>query len=121
MLIALEIIPDGKYIKDNGFDMFNKEGVKYKLSSDRYGKATPDKVEYIGNCYTFYNSNRNQLSHWDAPMTPLDTTKLLDVNGAHDLIIRNYICEYLKSDEEVLVYSGLTTSQQRSIIKGCVI
>ena len=36
-------------------------------------------------------------------------------------VIRNYICEYLKSDEELLMYSGLTTMQQKLILKGCTI
>lgn len=88
ILIKLDIIPDWKYIKDNGFNMFEKAGSKFKLLSGRYGKATPEEVKYIGNCYTFYNFNRNVLSHWDDPTAPLDTTKLLDVDKAHDLIKR---------------------------------
>ena len=88
LLLKYEIIPNNQYIKINGFDMFDKNGAKYKLTANRYGKATPETVKYIGDCYTFYHSNRHQLSHWDDPMAPLDTTKLLDVNKAHDLIKR---------------------------------
>ena len=88
ILLNLEIIPDWKYIKVNGYDMFEKVGAKYRLCSDRYGKATTEQVKYIGNCYTFFNSNRNKLSHWDDPTAPLDTTDLLDVGRAHDLIKR---------------------------------
>lgn len=88
ILLNLEIIPDWKYIKVNGYDMFEKVGAKYRLCSDRYGKATTEQVKYIGNCYTFFNSNRNKLSHWDDPTAPLDTTDLLDVRRAHDLIKR---------------------------------
>ena len=88
ILLNLEIIPDWKYIKANGYDMFEKVGAKYRLCSERYGKATTEQVKYIGNCYTFFNSNRNKLSHWDDPTAPLDTTDLLDVGRAHDLIKR---------------------------------
>jgi Predicted double-stranded RNA/RNA-DNA hybrid binding protein len=88
VMIENEVIPDWKYIKDNGFDMFEKLGAKYKLNADRYGIATENNVKYIGNCYTFYNINRHKLSHWDDPTAPLDTTKLLKVDEAHDLIKR---------------------------------
>ena len=88
ILLNLEIIPDWKYIKINGYNMFEKVGAKYKLCSDKYGKATAEQVKYIGNCYTFFNNNRNRLSHWDDPTTSLDTTNLLDVGRAHDLIKR---------------------------------
>lgn len=88
VLMEKEIISDWKYIKSHGFDMFEKNGAKYRLKQDKVGKATPDEARYIGGCYTFYHSNRHQLSHWDDPMAPLDTTKLLDVGTAHDLIKR---------------------------------
>ena len=81
------IISDYRYIKDNGFDMFDKIGAKYKLKPDRYGSAKEEHIKYIGNIYTFYHNNRHPLSHWDDP-TGMDTTKLLDVHGAHDLIKR---------------------------------
>lgn len=88
ILLDLEIVPNWKYIKINGYNMFEKVGAKYKLCSDKYGKATAEQVKYIGNCYTFFNNNRNKLSHWDDPMASLDTTDLLDVGRAHDLIKR---------------------------------
>lgn len=81
------IISDYRYIKDNGFDMFDKIGAKYKLKPDHYGSAKEEHIKYIGNIYTFYHNNRHPLSHWDDP-TGMDTTKLLDVHGAHDLIKR---------------------------------
>lgn len=87
VLMENDIISDYKYIKDNGFDMFDKVGAKYKLKSDRYGSAKEKNIRYIGNVYTFYHENRNPLSHWDNP-TGVDTTKLLDVHRAHDLIKR---------------------------------
>ena len=70
------------------FDMFDKIGVKYKLKPERYGNAKPEQVKYIGNIYTFYNSNRHPIEHWDDPTAPIDTTKMLDIKGAHDLIKR---------------------------------
>lgn len=36
-------------------------------------------------------------------------------------MIRSYICEYLKSDLDVLKYSSLTERQQKLIAHGCVI
>ena len=88
VLIECGIIPNAEYIKENHFDMFDKVGAKYKLKADRYGSAKPEQIKYIGNIYTFYNSNRHPLEHWDDPTAPLDTTKMLDVNMAHDLIKR---------------------------------
>lgn len=88
LLVKYEIIPDAKYIKDNGFNMFDKLGAKYKLKMDQHGTATEDKAKYIGNLYTFYHNNRHVLFHWDDPTGPLDTTKLLSVEDAHDKIKR---------------------------------
>lgn len=88
VLQECEIISGWEYIKENGFDMFEKTGSKFKLKSERYGNAKEDKIRYIGNIYTFYHNNRHQLSHWDDPTNPLDTTKLLSVDVAHDLIKR---------------------------------
>lgn len=88
LLIKFEIVQDWKYIKEKGFNMFEKVGAKYRLPADGCGKAKPEEAKHIGNCYTFYSANRNVLSHWDDPTAPLDTTKLLDVNSAHDLIKR---------------------------------
>ena len=50
-----------------------------------------------------------------------DNSKFKFENVARKSVIRNYICEYLKSDQELLMYSGLTTSQQKLILKGCII
>lgn len=50
-----------------------------------------------------------------------DDSKFRFENIARKSIIRNYICEYLKSEEDVLLYSGLTVNQQKLILKGCVI
>ncbi len=88
ILRAVNIIPNAQYIKEHNYDMFEKTGAKYKLSAARMGTATTEQAKYIGNCYTFFVNNRHELSHWDDPTDPLDTTKLLDVEGAHSLIKR---------------------------------
>ncbi len=77
-------------IKNNGYHHFNKVGEeKYVLDSSYVSEGMKDEIKrYIGRCYSFYHRNRNVLSHWDDPTAPLDTTKLLDVHGAHDLIKR---------------------------------
>lgn len=88
ILIECGIIPNARYVKENSFDMFDKVGIKYKLKPDRYGNAKPEQIKYIGNIYTFYNSNRHSIEHWDDPIAPIDTTELLNVERAHDLIKR---------------------------------
>lgn len=88
ILLNLEIVPDYKYINKNGYDMFESMNSRYHLRLNRCGKATNEQIKYIGNCYTFFHNNRNQLSHWDDPTSPIDTTKLLNVDAAHDLIKR---------------------------------
>ena len=50
-----------------------------------------------------------------------DNSKFKFENIERKSAIRNYICDYLKSDEELLLYSGLTTKQQKLISKGCTI
>lgn len=50
-----------------------------------------------------------------------DNTKFRFTNIAYKSPIRCYICEYLKSDRELLLYSCLTERQQKLILKGCII
>lgn len=59
-----------------------------KLSVRKFVLFGPWIWSEIGNIYTFYNNNRHPIEHWDDPTAPIDTTKLLDINGAHDLIKR---------------------------------
>lgn len=77
-------------IKNNGYHYFNKDGEeKYVLNPSYVPEGMKDEIKrYIGRCYSFFHRNRNVLSHWDDPTAPLDTTKLLDVHMAHDLIKR---------------------------------
>ena len=88
IVIERNIVPDNNYIKYNGFNFFDNNGSKYQLKSSHLGTATAAEVSYIGRCYTFYHNNRHILEHWDDPTAPLDTTKTLDCNQAHDLIRR---------------------------------
>ncbi len=98
ILIEQHILTDAHLIKSNGFYMFDKNGFKYQLKSDMLGISTPLIAKYIGNCYTYYHSNRHTLSHWDDPNAPLDTTRLINNAEAHDIIKRtlSLIDEYYK-------------------------
>lgn len=50
-----------------------------------------------------------------------DDSKFKFENIAKKSIIRSYICDYLKSDLDVLNYSILTDNQQKLISHGCII
>lgn len=50
-----------------------------------------------------------------------DNSKFQFENVARKSLIRNYMCEYLQSDEDLLLQSGLTFKQQKLILKGCAI
>ncbi len=50
-----------------------------------------------------------------------DNSKFRFEKIAKRSVIRSYICNYLKSDLEVLNYSSLTDKQQKLISHGCVI
>jgi ribonuclease HI len=77
-------------IRMNGYHYFEKIGEeRYTLDAAYIPEGMSDELKrYIGNCYSFFHRNRNVLSHWDDPTTTIDTTKLLDVHSAHDLIKR---------------------------------
>ncbi len=50
-----------------------------------------------------------------------DNSKFKFENIAKKSVIRSYICDYLKSDLDVLNYSVLTDKQQKLISHGCII
>lgn len=50
-----------------------------------------------------------------------DNSKFKYVNIGKKSPVRNYVCEYLQSDLEVLKYSSLTEKQQKLISHGCII
>lgn len=104
-MILLEngIINNYNYIKQHGYNMFkraNKQKSGYKLcSNSNKAKITDTEIiTYMEQCYNFFHDYRNRLSHWDDPTAPIDTTKLLKINEAHDLIKRTLalIDEYYK-------------------------
>ena len=88
IVIEKNIVVNNEYIKYNGFDVFERNGAKYKLKEECFGIATDNEVSYLNRCYTFYHENRHILEHWDDPTTPLDTTKTIDCSQSHDLIKR---------------------------------
>lgn len=91
VVLENNIVPNHEYIKYKGFDIFEQNGAKYQLKSNSYGKATAKTITYLGQCYTFYHSNRHILEHWDDSTAPLDTTKTIDCSQAHDLIKRTLV------------------------------
>lgn len=48
-------------------------------------------------------------------------TKFSFENVPKKSVLRKYMCEYLRSEEELLRYSGLSSQQQNLILKGFVI
>lgn len=103
VLLENGIINNYNYIKQHGYNMFkraNKQKSGYKLcSNSNKAKITDTEIiTYMEQCYNFFHDYRNRLSHWDDPTAPIDTTKLLKINEAHDLIKRTLalIDEYYK-------------------------
>lgn len=88
IVIEKQIAPNHNHIKRNGFDFFEPNGSKYQLKAVCEGTASPSEIAYLGRCYTFYHNNRHVLEHWDNPTAPMDTTKVINCNQAHDLIKR---------------------------------
>lgn len=86
LLLQYKIVSDYNDLKENGFNMFDKNGSKFTLQSNRLGTTTTNIARHIANTYTFFNNNRHALSHWDDPTAPMDTTSIIDTNQAHDRI-----------------------------------
>lgn len=86
----IEWCSDKKKARYTCFFYDNTES-RYRLS-EKYcpsGMLDPMK-DYIGECYDFISEQRNVLSHWDDITAPLDTTRLLTADAAHDLIKRTF-------------------------------
>lgn len=86
----IEWCSDKKKARYTCFSYDDKEN-RYRLS-EKYcpsGMLGPMK-DYIGECYDFISEQRNVLSHWDDITAPLDTTRLLTADDAHDLIKRTF-------------------------------
>lgn len=88
ILAKASILDSTKSLKDVTFDMFVKNGYKYYLKEKYSSKITKELFDYFGKCYTYYNMNRHTFSHWDDPTEEIDTTAVLTVSQAHDMIIR---------------------------------
>ena len=73
-----------------------------------------DELLHSGN-----NKERFIIGFFDGDS--FDNSKFKFENIAKKSSIRSYICDYLKSDLEVLNYSNLTDAQQKLISHGCVI
>ena len=44
-------------------------------------------IDYLGVCYSHFNEHRHTLSHWDNPLEPIDTTRIINTTDeAHALI-----------------------------------
>lgn len=65
----------------------DKKSNKYVLK-DCYIKDEhkANLLEFLSEAYTFYHNHRHTLFHWDNPTDFLDTTRILNINEAHDLI-----------------------------------
>lgn len=73
--------------KRDTFHMFTLNGHKFVLDQVYQGRLDNRLETYLGKCYTFFNKNRHSLCHWDDPVAPLDTTRMINnTDEAHRLI-----------------------------------
>lgn len=87
LVIDYGIVDSYNTLKNTGFDMFVKsDGFHYVLKQDRKGITNTAVASYIGDAYTYFNMHRHTSMHWDDPTAPLDTTRTLDTNTAHEQI-----------------------------------
>lgn len=98
---------------DSPFDFVNELQEQLKMI-EFSGIFVIDELLHSGN-----NEERFISGFFDG--NAFDNSKFRFENIAKKSIIRSYICEYLKSDLEVLNYSSLTDKQQKLISHGCVI
>lgn len=98
---------------DSPFDFVNELQEKLK-TIDFSGLFVIDELLHSGN-----NEERFIRGFFDG--NSIDNSKFRFEYIAKKSIIRSYMCNYLKSDLEVLNYSGLTDKQQKLISHGCVI
>lgn len=98
---------------DSPFDFVNE--LREKLKEIKFsGAFVIDELLHSGN-----NEERFISGFFDGKS--FDNSKFKFESIEKKSVIRNYICEYLKSDLDALKYSSLTESQQKLITNGCVI
>ncbi len=98
---------------DSPFDFINEIQEKLKIIGFS-GLFVIDELLHSGN-----NEERFICGFFDGDSFDNSKFRFKDIAKKSD--IRSYICNYLKSDLEVLNYSNLTDKQQKLISHGCVI
>lgn len=98
---------------DSPFDFVNELQEQLR-TIDFSGLFVIDELLHSGN-----NEERFISGFFDG--NSFDNSKFKFENIDKKSIIRSYMCNYLKSDLEVLNYSSLTDKQQKLISHGCVI
>lgn len=98
---------------DSPFDFVNEIQEQLKMM-EFSGLFVIDELLHSGN-----NDERFISGFFDG--NSFDNSKFRFENIDRQSVIRRYMCDYLKSDLEVLNYSGLTDKQQKLISHGCVI
>lgn len=98
---------------DSPFDFVNELQEQLKII-EFSGVFVIDELLHSGN-----NEERFISGFFDGKS--FDNSKFKFASIEKKSVMRNYICDYLKSDLEVLKYSSLTESQQKLISHGCVI
>ena len=98
---------------DSPFDFVNELQEQLR-TLDFSGLFVIDELLHSGN-----NDERFISGFFDG--NSFDNSKFKFENIDKKSIIRSYMCNYLKSDLEVLNYSSLTDKQQKLISHGCVI
>lgn len=72
----------------DSFFVFKNDGNRYILKGEyiKY-EHTQELLDYLSECYTFFNQHRHTLLHWDNPKDSPDTTRILNsIEEAHTLI-----------------------------------
>lgn len=98
---------------DSPFDFVNEIQEQLKMM-EFSGLFVIDELLHSGN-----NQERFISGFFDG--NSFDDSKFKFEDVAKKSTIRSYICDYLKTDLEILKYSSLTDKQQKLILRGCVI
>ena len=98
---------------DSPFDFINEIQEQLKMIGFS-GLFVIDELLHSGN-----NEERFISGFFDG--NSFDNSRFKFENIARKSVIRSYMCDYLKSDLEVLNYSSLTDKQQKLISHGCII